>query len=142
MRKGAAWLKTTLVQYAIAAVKKKNTYFQAQFHRLRSRRGAKEVICGVAASMLTAIYHMVKDGTRYKTPVTTIRSPRQIPSNEASRHQARKSRICRLNRACHAMTFYFRFLLAELVRYKAVQHSIAPPGVDGRRDAEINKTNC
>jgi transposase len=42
MRKGGAWLKTTLVQCAWAAVKT------------------------VAASILTAIYHMLKDGTMYK----------------------------------------------------------------------------
>jgi transposase len=41
MRKGAPWLKTTLVQCAWAAARKKASYLQAQFHRLRSRRGAK-----------------------------------------------------------------------------------------------------
>jgi hypothetical protein len=37
--------------------------FEAQFHRLRSRRGAKKALVAVAAAMLTAIYHMLKDGT-------------------------------------------------------------------------------
>jgi hypothetical protein len=32
-------------------------------NRLRSKRGPKKAICAVAASMLTAIYHMLKDGT-------------------------------------------------------------------------------
>ena len=40
-RKGAPWLKTTLVQCAWAAARKKDSYLQAQFHRLRARRGAK-----------------------------------------------------------------------------------------------------
>jgi transposase len=35
MRKGAPWLKTMLVQCAWAARKKKDSYFQAQFQRLR-----------------------------------------------------------------------------------------------------------
>ena len=35
MRKGAPWLKTMLVQCAWAAKKKKDSYFQAQFQRLR-----------------------------------------------------------------------------------------------------------
>ena len=39
---------------------------QAQFHRLRSRRGAKKAILAVAASMLTAAYHMLKNGVEYK----------------------------------------------------------------------------
>ena len=65
MRKGAPWLKTTLIQCAWAAARKKGCYLQAQFHRLRARRGAKKAIGAVAASMLTAAYHMLKDGTLY-----------------------------------------------------------------------------
>jgi transposase len=65
MRKGAPWLKTTLIQCAWAAARTKGSYFQAQFHRLRARRGAKKAIGAVAASILTAAYHMLKDGTLY-----------------------------------------------------------------------------
>lgn len=66
LRKGAPWLKTTLVQCAWAAVKKKGSYLQAQFYRIKARRGPKKAIMAVAASILTAIYHMLKDGTMYK----------------------------------------------------------------------------
>jgi transposase len=66
MRKGAPWLKTMLVQCAWAATHKKGSYLQAQFQRLRQRRGPKKAICAVAASMLTAAYHMLKDGTLYQ----------------------------------------------------------------------------
>ena len=66
MRKGALWLKTTLVQCAWAAARKKASYLQAQFHRLRARRGAKKGIGAVAASILTAAYHMLKNGTLYQ----------------------------------------------------------------------------
>src|SRR5664280_552982 len=66
LRKGAPWLKTTLVQCAWAAVKKKNSYLQAQFYRIKARRGPKKAIMAIAASILTAIYHMLKDGTMYK----------------------------------------------------------------------------
>ena len=38
---------------------------QAQFHRLKARRGPKKAIMAVVASILTAIYHMLKDGTMY-----------------------------------------------------------------------------
>ena len=65
MRKGAPWLKTALVQAAWAAVRTKGSYLQAQFQRLRARRGAKKAIAAVAASILTAVYHMLKDGTFY-----------------------------------------------------------------------------
>lgn len=65
LRRGGKWLKTTLVQAAWAAVKVKGGYLQAQFHRLRARRGAKKAIIGVAASMLTAAWHMLRDGTQW-----------------------------------------------------------------------------
>jgi transposase len=65
MRKGAPWLKTTLVQCAWAAARKKASYLQAQFHRLRARRGAKKAIGALAASILTIIYRMLTDGTLY-----------------------------------------------------------------------------
>jgi transposase len=66
MKKDAPWLKTTLIQCAWAASRKKNSYLQAQYLRIRSRRGAKKAIGAVAASMLTAAYHMLKDGTLYQ----------------------------------------------------------------------------
>ncbi len=66
VRKGAPWLKTALVTAAWAAVRVKDSYLQAQFHRLRSRRGAKKAILAVAASMLTAAYHMLKNGLPYR----------------------------------------------------------------------------
>jgi|SRR6185437_8448739 len=65
LRKGAPWLKTTLVQCAWAASRKKDSYLQAQFRRLRQRRGAKKAICAVAASILNAAYHMLRNGTFY-----------------------------------------------------------------------------
>ena len=66
MKKGAPWLKTTLIQCAWAAARKKNCYLQAQFLRLRSRRGAKKAIGAVAASILSAVHHMLKNGTLYQ----------------------------------------------------------------------------
>lgn len=57
LRKGAPWLKTTLVQSAVSASKKKDSYFRAQFRRLKSRRGAPkaasqqtELTCGQTGS--------------------------------------------------------------------------------------------
>ena len=55
LRKGAPWLKTLLVQCAWAASRKKDSYYKAQFHRLRGKHGPKKAICAVAASLLTAI---------------------------------------------------------------------------------------
>jgi transposase len=65
LREGAPWLRATLVQCAWAASRKKASYLQAQYHRLRGRRGPRKAACAVAASILTAAYHMLKDGTVY-----------------------------------------------------------------------------
>lgn len=80
MRKGAPWLKTTLVQSGWAAIRKKGSYLQAQFYRIKARRGAKKAVCAVAASILTAAYHMLKDGTLYQepTPVETRSKSKQL----------------------------------------------------------------
>jgi transposase len=63
--KSSAWVKTLLVQAAWCAIKKKDSYLRAQFLRLRSR-GPKKAIVAVAASLLTAIYHMIRDGQPYR----------------------------------------------------------------------------
>lgn len=68
MKEGAPRLKTTLIQCAWAASRAKNSYLQGQYLRLRSRRSPKKAIGAVAASILTAIYHMLKNGTIYQDP--------------------------------------------------------------------------
>jgi transposase len=65
VRKSGTWIKTTLVTAAWAAVRVKTSYLRAQFLRIKARRGAKKAILAVAASMLTAAYHMLRDGTEY-----------------------------------------------------------------------------
>jgi transposase len=66
VRKGAPWLKTTLVQAAWAAVRKKDSYLRAQFLRIKARRGPMKAIIAVAASILTAAYHMLRTGVVYE----------------------------------------------------------------------------
>lgn len=65
LRHATPWLKTTLVQGAWAATRKKDSYLHAQFVRLKTRRGPKKAIMAVAASMLTAAYYMLRDGVEY-----------------------------------------------------------------------------
>jgi transposase len=64
--KGAAWIKTLMTQAAWAGVHAKDSYLRAQFHRLRTRRGSKKAIVAVAASILTAAYYIIRDGTPYR----------------------------------------------------------------------------
>ena len=65
-RKGARWLKATLIQCARSAARMKGRYLSALYHRVRGRRGDKKAILAVASSILVAAYHMLKTGTPYR----------------------------------------------------------------------------
>jgi transposase len=96
MRKGAPWLKTTLVQCAWAGIKKKGSYLRAQFQRLSHRRGPKKAICAVAASILTAAYHMLRDGTFYRD----LGPDHDQTASPKARAQRLASQIARLGFVC------------------------------------------
>jgi transposase len=87
LRKGAPWLKTMLVQCAWAAKRKTDSYYRAQFYRLQSRRGPQKAICAVAASILTAVYHILKDGTQHRD-LGADHFDRRPTKTKASRHVA------------------------------------------------------
>lgn len=65
-RKGSPWLRTALVQAAWAASRKKKSYFNAQYYRIKAHRGAKKAIVAVAHSLLIVIYEMLSKQTPYK----------------------------------------------------------------------------
>ena len=67
IRRGSSWLKPILIQAAWAAVRKKDSYERALFLRLKSRRGPRKAIVAVAASMLRAIYCILRDGVPYRS---------------------------------------------------------------------------
>ncbi len=92
LRKGAPWLKTMLVQCAWAARRQKNSYYAAQFNRLKSRRGPQKAICAVAASILTAIYHMLNNGTLHHD-LGADYFDRRSPDAKARRLVAQLSRL-------------------------------------------------
>src|SRR5215831_2373328 len=88
VRKGAPWLKPVLVQCAHAAARKKNSYFEAQYLRLKARRGPKKAVVAVAASILTTAYHMLADGTCYQdlgADHFARRNPRRVVAKLANR---------------------------------------------------------
>ena len=66
LRHGAPWLKTVLIQAAWAAIRRRDAYPHAQFHRLKSKRGPKKAVVAVAASLLTAVYFMLRDNVPYR----------------------------------------------------------------------------
>lgn len=65
-RKGNKILKSTLVECAQTAVRRKDTFFYAQYQRISMRRGKKRAILAVAHSILIAIYYMIKEDKEYE----------------------------------------------------------------------------
>ena len=64
--KGNKVLRTTLITCAHAAVKVKNSFFNAQFARISAHRGTKRAYVAGAHSMLIAIYHVLSTGELFK----------------------------------------------------------------------------
>ncbi len=64
--KGNSLLRSTLVICAHSAVRNKNSYFYAQFQRISAHRWKKRAYVAVAHSMLSTIYHVLKDGTSFR----------------------------------------------------------------------------
>jgi transposase len=90
LRKGAPWLKPVLVQCAWAAARTKGTYLQSQFMRIKARGGPKKAAVAVAASILTAVYHMLRDGQDYQDL-----GPAHLSRRDSDRVAARLARRIR-----------------------------------------------
>lgn len=65
-RKGNKILKSTLVECAQSAVRRKDTFFYAQYQRIAMKRGKKRATLAVAHSILIAIYYMIKEDKEYQ----------------------------------------------------------------------------
>ena len=64
--KGNDWLRRALCQAAWAASRAKKSSLSGMFKRLVRKRGAQRTIVAVGHSMLTSMYHMLKDHVEYK----------------------------------------------------------------------------
>ena len=60
------YIDAVLTEMAHAAVRTKNSYFKAQYHRLAGRRGKKRAIGAVKHSLLVTVYFMLRDHRPYK----------------------------------------------------------------------------
>ncbi len=65
-RNGSKWLDWTLEEVAIAAIRVKGTYLQAQYQRLRPRRGHKKALGAVKHTVICAVWHMLSTGEIYR----------------------------------------------------------------------------
>ena len=65
-RKGNRYLRTTLVESAQGAARKKDSYPKALFHRLAGKRGKKRAIVAVAHSTLETAYYVLSRHQPYR----------------------------------------------------------------------------
>lgn len=63
---GNRWLRSILVECAWCAARTKDSYFKALYHRLAARRGRKRALLAVGHSLLTVIYHLLREGVLYE----------------------------------------------------------------------------
>jgi transposase len=64
-RKGSPWLRRALTEAAHGAARTRNTYFQAQYHRIVPRRGKHRAIFAIGHSLLVTGYYLVTRQTPY-----------------------------------------------------------------------------
>jgi transposase len=64
-RNGSKWLDWALEEAALAATRTNDVYLQAQYQRLRPRRGHKKALGAVKHSILCAAWHMLATGEIY-----------------------------------------------------------------------------
>lgn len=64
-RKGDRWLKTTLLEAALAAIRVKGSALGARYRRICRHRGHKIAIVAVAHAILEIVWHLLAKGTMY-----------------------------------------------------------------------------
>jgi transposase len=67
-RDGNRWLRQAFTQAGWAATRATHTYLQAQFRRLRARRGPKRAVFAVGHSIFVRCYHLIASGSSYQEP--------------------------------------------------------------------------
>ena len=65
-RDGSKWLDFALEEAAIAAIRVKGHYLEAQYRRLKPRRGHKRALGAIKHTMICAIWHMLATGETYR----------------------------------------------------------------------------
>ena len=88
MNRGKVWLRAIMGEVAWASVKRRATYFGAQFHRLARRRGRNKAIVAVAHSLLVVIYHVLR--TRQPYSELGIDYFNQLDAARIQRHHVRR----------------------------------------------------
>lgn len=64
-RDGNRYLRGTLVQAALAAMRKKGSFLQAKYHRVKRHRGHKKAVIAVSHQLFEIAYYLMRDGDAY-----------------------------------------------------------------------------
>jgi transposase len=91
--KGNSALNTTMVVAAWAAVRTKDTFLNARYHRLAGRRGKKRALVAVAHSMLVSVWHML-----------TYQQPYQELGGDYFDHRRKEAKVSYLIRRLEKLT--------------------------------------
>jgi transposase len=97
-RKGNPWLRRAFCQMAWAATRKQRSYFKAQYRRLAGRRGKQRALLAVAHSMITVVYHLLKD------PKLEFRDLGEDYFDKRDAEQTKKQLIKRFNKLGYDVT--------------------------------------
>ncbi len=65
-RTGNRYLKTALCNAAIAASRKRGSFFKAKYHKLKSRRGGGRAALAIAHKLIVCVYHMLSTNAAYR----------------------------------------------------------------------------
>lgn len=63
---GNPYLRTLLVESALAAIREKGNYLREKFYRLKARRQHKRAIIAIAHKLLIAVYHVLAEEKPYR----------------------------------------------------------------------------
>ena len=65
-RKANPYLRTALIESALAASRAKATALQARYQRVKRHQGHKKAVVAVGHQILEIAYHMMRNGTTYQ----------------------------------------------------------------------------
>ena len=153
-RKGSKWLRGTLTECSKAVVRTKGTYLSARYHRIKSRRGHAKATVATGHKILTATYHVLRQGVPYHelgeefSSAATPRTPSAIAgdSSDSSSGSATKSPSRRSRRPPEPQR-HFRFregasqgkIVCE-VRFEPGPQK--PGSEDGLSPGEVSPRRC
>jgi transposase len=64
-RTGNRYLRATLIQAGLGAMRKKNSALQARYHRVKRHRGHKKAVVAVGHQILEIAFYIMRDGLTY-----------------------------------------------------------------------------